>query len=57
MKFICVMNEKVKNTLLNQGYKLINADVVNSIWTFENSNNVKFDLNDISHILSDTLRF
>lgn len=58
MRFIYVMDEKSKDTLLKKGYNLLKNDGENNIWVFENPHLdvLEFDL-DVPHVLSDVLTF
>lgn len=56
-KFIYVFTKDAFDKLSESGYQLLKADKINSIYVFENKQNVKFALADKEYLFSDTLTF
>lgn len=55
--FIYVFDEDARDKLLDMNYKLLKRDEKNHIYVFVNEDHEAFALDDISHILSDTITF
>ena len=55
-KFIYVFSAKNAKEMIKSGYRLLKTDKRNNIFVFENTPQIKFNLN-ISVIYSDTLTF
>lgn len=55
--FIYVFDEDARDKLLDMNYKLLKRDEKNHIYVFVNEDHEVFALDDISHILSDTITF
>lgn len=56
-KFIYVFTEKERDALLNAGFILLKDDPANSIFVFVFDGRLRFALDDISYIETDTLTF
>lgn len=56
-KFIYVFTERERDVLLNAGFVLLKKDSANSIYVFVYNNDLRFALNDMSYIETDTLTF
>lgn len=63
MKFIYVMNDKDKDTMLAMGYTLLKENKKNKVYVFVNkdtavfSDSLDIDKANISYVLSDTIAF
>lgn len=63
MKFIYVMNDKDKDTMLAMGYTLLKENKKNKVYVFANkdtavfSDSLDIDKANISYVLSDTIAF
>ena len=51
------MSQQDKDKLEKMGYNLLKSDTTNSIFVFENKDELCFSLNDVQHILSNVLTF
>lgn len=56
-KFIYVTNDKDKERLSNQGFKLLKEDAVHSLYIFYMNENIKFDFSNIKYTMTDVLTF
>ena len=58
-KFIYVQDERLKDKLLNSGYRLIQENKNSNLYVFENQGieTLNFDLKDSKYVLKDTLIF
>lgn len=56
-KFIYVFDVASKVELLRAGYKLITEDPEQNVFVFANSANINFALNNITHVMTNTLTF
>lgn len=56
-KFIYVVGEEAKRTLLLNNYRLLKSDIKNNIYVFENKSDRCFEFKDITYTLSDILTY
>ena len=56
-KFIYVFSEEARDKLLSCGHKMLGSNDPDGVFVFARSDNMVFDLDDISYIESDTLSF
>lgn len=58
MKFIYVMDKASMKALKKKGCVLLKADEQNSIWIFENREEITFDLgSEYKYVMSDVMTF
>ena len=57
MKFIYVFDAQNKEKLEALGYTLLKEDADSSVYIFESNSSLKFGLDDVDFIYSDTLTF
>lgn len=56
-RFIYVFTCEDRDTLINSGYALLKSNDKDQIYVFENSNELKFEMNDMELVFSDVLTF
>lgn len=56
-KFIYVTNDKDKERLSNQGFKLLKEDTIHSIYIFYMNEDIKFDFSNMKYTMTDVLTF
>lgn len=56
-KFIYVTNDKDKERLFNQGFKLLKEDTIHSIYIFYMNEDIKFDFSNMKYTMTDVLTF
>ena len=54
-KFIYVFSRKDKEKLESLGYRLVTKDGKRGFFIFENTPDLKFDVGDVSYVLSDSI--
>lgn len=56
-KFLYVFSEKDRDALLASHYNLLKSDELKHIYIFENQDELRFDLQDVVVVQSNTLTF
>ena len=56
-KFIYVFNEKSRDELIADGFRLLKIYNKNEVYVFANQMEMAFELTDVSFVRSDTLTF
>lgn len=55
--FLYVFSKQERDALISIGYALLKSDETNDIYIFENQNELRFNVDDIQAVQSDTLTF